>query len=187
MSSRLICTLLLGGFLVGWTRQGNSTASKPVRYADGISKTPLEPLRMLEPDVALFEKAFRMLLRVHETNEVAFLSFGYNPDENVYLDPPEAFSERFKDLPYKLFPVSAARLPRDGEMVSKDGYRGVEEKETGKPGIVYFVQVKTRTDREILLEVGVYGGPLNGGGSELRAIKEDGKWILTPNGSGWVS
>jgi len=177
-------------FLVGCMRQGGQNARVPIGQATDSEKPEPVSRVVLEPDWDLYEMVFRMRLPREATDKVIFISLGYDSKSETYRDVPIGFIQRFRDLPYKVHPASAARLPYDDEEVTVEGkrrYRGVEEKTTRKPGQIYFVTIKEKTRDGILLEVGFFGGPLYGGGTEFRATKENGKWQLEFTGSGWVS
>ena len=187
MKGKLISVITVAAFLVGCSRQEGPTVRGPVDQAADSGKPERAPIAVLEPDLDLYEMVFRRWGLPEDTKEVAFLSFGYGADAAAFHDPPHGFTERFDDLPYKLHPVSAARFPRDGEMVSEYRYRSVEEKSTGRSGYIYFVEVTKKTEREILLDVGFYGNYGIFGVSEIRATKEKGKWKLAPTGKAGIS
>lgn len=133
----------------------------------------------------LYEMAFRKVLPQKPDKEAVFLSFGWDGDRKVYRDPPEGFLQRFADLPYRVQPVSAARMPRFMEKTSKDTYRGVEDR-SGRKARVYYVEIMSAAGRVTLLKAGFTGGPLYGGGQEYEATLEKRKWKLTGTGNSWV-
>ncbi|MHC4200942.1 MAG: hypothetical protein ACYSU0_13195 [Planctomycetota bacterium] len=132
----------------------------------------------LEPDLDLYEMALREWLPAGPRKEVMLMGFLHDPNAD-YNDPPAGFLDRFKDLPYRFGVASDARLPQPGEMESEGIMKGIREKASGKPAVIYYVYIKQMTEREIALETGWTGGPLYGSGLDLRATRVDGEWRLT--------
>jgi hypothetical protein len=137
-------------------------------------------------DAAVLEAALRDRLKNAGDDRTIFLSVG--SIETDWKDPPPDFFRRLSDLPYKFKPVSQARMPKDGEMESPNRFRGVEDPATGKRSWIYWAEIKQWvSDMKVRVDVGVWSGPLGGGGSICVFELRDGKWVFTDMEDGWVS
>src|SRR4051812_38880334 len=147
---------------------------------------PLAPASVLPMrDAAVLEAALWDRLRDAERDTTIFISLGTVDD---WQDPPPDFLRRLDDLPYRLKPVSKARLPKRGEMESPDRFRGVEDPATGKRSWIYWAEISNWvSDTKVRVYVGVWSGPLAGGGSTCVFELRDGKWVLTDTSGHWVS
>lgn len=154
--------------------------SLPAHRAPRTAPTTL-PTR----DAAVLEAAFRDQLRHAERNATVFISLG--PPEN-WQDPPPQFLERLNDLHHRLKPVSKARFPERAEMETPDRFRGVEDPATGKRSWIYWAEISNWvSETEVRVDVGVFAGPLAGGGGVCVFELRNGKWILTNRESYWRS
>jgi hypothetical protein len=137
-------------------------------------------------DAGVLEAALRDRLRNADAGTTIFISLG--SIETEWKDPPPGFLKRLSDLPYRFKPVSQARMPKDGEMESPNRYRGVEDPATGKRSWIYWAAVKEWiSDSKVRVDVGVWSGPLGGGGSVSVFELRDGKWEFTNMEGSWVS
>jgi hypothetical protein len=136
-------------------------------------------------DAAVLEAALRGRLRGEERDTTIFISIG--SIEN-WQDPPADFLARLSDLPYRFKPVSKARFPKHGEMESPNRLRGVEDPVIGKRTWIYWAEIKNWvSDTRVRVDVGVWSGPLGGGGSICVFELRGGTWVLTDTEGHWVS
>lgn len=148
--------------------------------------TPAPVATLSARDADVLEAALRDRLENAGDDTTIFLSVG--SIETDWKDPPPDFFKRLSDLPYKFKPVSQARMPKDGEMESPKRFRGVEDPTTGKRSWIYWVEIKRWvTDTKVRVDIGVWSGPLGGGGGIYVFELRDGKWVLTDMKGGWVS
>lgn len=137
-------------------------------------------------DAAVLEAALRDHLRKADADTTIFVSLG--SIRTGWKDPPPDFLKRLGDLPYRFKPVSQARMPKAGEMESPNRFRGVEDPATGKPSWIYWAAIKQwLSDTRVRVDVGVWSGPLGGGGSIYVYELREGKWVFTDIEGGWVS
>ena len=136
-------------------------------------------------DAPIVEAAIRKSLSGVAADETAFVSLGVL---GHWEDPSPEFLQRLDDLKLKLRPVSAARHPQRGERESTNRYRGIEDPDTGKRSYVHWAQVKEwLSDTKVRVDVGVWSGPLGGGGSTDIYELQGGKWQHTGSEDHWVS
>jgi hypothetical protein len=137
-------------------------------------------------DAAVVEAALRDRLLYADARTTIFISVGSFGTGSK--DPPPDLLKRLGDLPYTLKPVSQARMPRAGEIESPDRFREVEDPATGKRSWIYWAHVKQRiSDTKVRVNVGVWSGPLGGGGSICVFELRDGKWAFASMEASWVS
>ena len=166
--------------LVGAAGCAHRTA--PATPAVGVAKTNTLP----ERDADLLEAVLRDRLRNADANETVFISLG--SIETEWKDPPPEFFKRLGDLPYRFKPVSQARMPKHYEMESSTRYRGVEDPATGRRSWIYWAEIKEwLSDTKARVDVGVWSGPLGGGGSIRVFELRDGTWVVTGYEGHWVS
>ena len=77
-----------------------------------------------EPDLALLEVGYRILLSEAKPTETIFLSAGYDAKRDSRIDPPLEVFSRLKDLGIKLRPVSEADETKDGVVERGSGKKG---------------------------------------------------------------
>jgi hypothetical protein len=137
-------------------------------------------------DAMVLEAALRRSLSRAKADDVTFISLGSR--KSRWNDPPPDFLKRFDDLELQLRPVSAARHPQRGERESPDRYRGVEDPDTGRRSWVHWAEVKEWVnDTTVRVDVGVWSGPLGGGGSTDVYELRDGTWQRTTSEGHWAS
>jgi hypothetical protein len=142
--------------------------------------------KISDREAAVLEAALRNSLRRSEGEGTIFISLGST--RRRWKDPPPRFITRFDDLKLKLRPVSAARHPKPGEMESPTRFRGVEDPATGKRSWIHWAEIKEWvSDTKVRVNVGVWSGPLGGGGSVDDYELRGDKWECTGSEEHWVS
>ena len=144
------------------------------------------PAPLSARDADVLEAALRDSLRLASRDTTYFISLG--SIENGWRDPPPGFLDRLKDIPRRIRPVSAARLPKPYEMETPTRYRGVEDPETAKRSWIYWAEiVQWVSDTQVRVNTGVWSGPLGGGGAIETFELRDGRWESTGAKRHWVS
>ena len=166
--------------------------SKPEANATAQDKSPAsaeaEPIVDPRADDALAASTFvlRWCLKNADPNETCFVSIGRSG--KGWIDPPDATLALLASTGQTLRPASEARLPKPGEMETKNRLRGVEDPDTGKRCDIYYAHVtKWINDTTAEISYGIYGGPLAGGGGSLVVEKKDGRWTIKEHKGSWVS
>ncbi len=179
----LVLCMVLGP---GCDRQSAETYTVAAEHAVGAYQKETS-VSLLTPDLDLYEAAFRHEFAsrqkvftddndVRLTNEVVFLSLGYDSSAQKWLDPPAELLDRFRDLPWVVGVVSQAYLPNASKIDLDEQPCRVKDTKSGQAAVIYFVRVKSMSATQIVLVVGMYGGPLYAGGQDLTATKVRGKW-----------
>jgi hypothetical protein len=92
--------------------------------------------------------------------------------------PSEEFLERFKD--HKPTVKSAIE--------SSHNARGVVDKKTGKPGLIFSIhEIKWVSEKEIEAKGSYYEAGLSAAGYTYQSVKEQGKWIVRNQTMNWIS
>lgn len=135
-------------------------------------------------EVDLLEVAFRQVLTRYHHDEAVFLSLRWDAEAGIWNEPPPELIARFKDHTFKIRPISEARFVKPED---KRGKWGVQERDTGKKGTVYFVSIVKKDGDEYILETGFHVEALYAEMVEYKANRIGGKWTLKPTGKGWIS
>ena len=175
------CIAIFGLVVLAGTA-GCARRTAPETRPAGVLTTNALPAR----DADLLEAVLRDRLRHADANETVFISLG-SIDTN-WKDPPPELLKRLSDLPYRFKPVSLARVPKPYEMESATRYRGIEDPATGKRSWIYWAEIKEwLSETKARVDVGLWSGPLGGGGSVNVFELRDGKWEVTGCEGSWVS
>jgi hypothetical protein len=120
------------------------------------------------------------------TNEICYLSFGLKagtrPQDNVMVDPPDEFLQRFAG---RYFAVRKA-----SEYPKGTGNRLQAEKnpKTGVPDGIYTAEiVEWIDDTTARVRYKMFRASLCAAGYEAVAEKKDGRWRIRKRGAQWVS
>lgn len=135
-------------------------------------------------EVDVLEVAFKRVLTRFHREEAVFLSLGWDAKNGGWTEPSPELMGRFKDLAFKVHPISEAHFLKAED---KRGNWGVQEKDTAKKGTIYFVSITQKDGNEYILETGFHVEALYAEMTEYKATKSDGKWVLKPTGKGWMS
>jgi len=174
--------LLVVATLATWT------ACDPAPYVPVIPKAvPKADAKKQADEDDIREIAFREMLQKETAGETCFISFD-EPDVKGWIDPPGEFIARLRFPQLKIHKVSEARHPRPDERVPKepDRYQSIRDPGTGKSSYVYYVRVEWVSADEAKVTAGFTQGPLSGGGTDWKVIREKGAWVLKERLSQWA-
>lgn len=164
---------------------GDAATTAPETSPAMLAEAPA----LSEREAAVLEVALRETLPENDQAGTIFISLGSLA--SGWRDPPPQFLRRFNDLPYNVRPVSAARLPKPGEMVPDAPalrHRGVEDPATGQRSPIYWAEIiEWESETRVRIDTGSWTGPLGGGGMVLVYELRDGSWAIADILRGWVS
>lgn len=176
------------GLLVVTSCSDNTSVPSALEPNRPHVQTHVGSVAALSADEAkICELLLRDWLHWIQPDEPGFVAVGMSTDER-WLDPPPAFMQRIVDVGVKLRKASEARIPKPGERVAPDRFRGVEDPDTGKSAYIHYVVI-TRwiSNREAEVEAGMYSGPLSGGGFSAVVEKKNGRWQFKGEKQNFVS
>lgn len=145
---------------------------------------PASPYQREESEVR--EVVLRDLLKAAKPGDVCFIAF--QKEGGDWSDPPPEFLERLQMAHLTLRKASEALLPKDQERdpENPDRYQGIRDPVTGKRCYVYYVDIESITPELALIEAGMTGGPLSGGGYKSTVVREHNGWVIRFDGRRWV-
>jgi hypothetical protein len=153
---------------------------EPTPYVPVIPKAvPKTDTKKQGDEDDIREVAFRQMLQKEAAGETCYISFD-EPDIEGWIDPPEDFLGRLRSPQLKIRKVSEARHPRPDERDPKNSnrYQCIRDPGTGKPSSVYYVRVEWVSPDEAKATAGFTQGPLSGGSTTWKVVREKGAWVL---------
>lgn len=184
--SRLVSLVFLGLVLVFTGCKDDSGISKVSKESGGFAAAA--PNERLVPEPVQFSE--RDCEVIHFVLSAETIPDGGSP---LYLTPTvrEQWNQQgdWVPMPTQFEPwlgrLAAKFRPADGAKLDK-GY--VRDKETDAMGTMVWISVKEWiSDKEVTLEFGHWGGPLDASGKTITCSKTNGKWQIKDITNVWLS